>query len=121
MAFITLKRDDGSERTLDIRPDAITAIEQEVDLGNGVVLNSIVHMHGICFQVQEPRAAILAAIAEAEGGADDAPTAVAVEEARDHLAAALGQTVPSDDQIIVGNMRIAHSLLAAALRAWRRP
>lgn len=58
---------------------------------------------------------ILADLVE-DDGVDDA----LLEEARDHLGAALKQALPEDDQVIVGHMREAHALLRAALKA-RRP
>lgn len=39
-----------------------------------------------------------------------------IEEAFGHLAGALMQSIPSDDQIIIGHMREAHDLLQAELR-----
>lgn len=42
-----------------------------------------------------------------------------IEEAFAHLAGALMQAIPSDDQIIIGHMRDAHDLLQAELRERR--
>lgn len=42
-----------------------------------------------------------------------------IEEAFAHLAGALMQTIPSDDQIIIGHMRDAHDLLQVELRERR--
>lgn len=58
-------------------------------------------------------ATMTAAIAAA--GRDDP----LIEDARDHLGAALKQALPSDDQNIIGHMREAHALLRAALKARR--
>lgn len=44
-----------------------------------------------------------------------------IEEAFAHLAGALTQSIPSDDQIIIGHMRDAHDLLRAELRERRTP
>jgi hypothetical protein len=43
-----------------------------------------------------------------------------IEEAFGHLAGALMQAIPSDDQIIIGHMRDAHNLLQAELRDRRK-
>jgi hypothetical protein len=42
-----------------------------------------------------------------------------IEEAFAHLAGALMQAIPKDDQIIIGHMRDAHDLLRAELRERR--
>jgi hypothetical protein len=42
-----------------------------------------------------------------------------IEEAFAHLAGALMQAIPKDDQIIIGHVRDAHDLLRAELRERR--
>lgn len=44
---------------------------------------------------------------------------LALEEAIAHLGAAISQSVPSDDQIIMGHVQTAHSLLTVIARAQR--
>lgn len=43
-----------------------------------------------------------------------------VYEAMSHLGAAIMQSVPEDDQLIMGHVRDAHALLSAAWRAQRK-
>ena len=43
----------------------------------------------------------------------------AIEEALAHLGAALMQTVPSDDQIIMDHVKAAHAILTVIIRAQR--
>ena len=93
-----------------IRAGAIISVDERADGRGGRVQTA-----AGAYDVTETPEQILAAIAETEG----APADGAFEEARDHLGAALKQVVPSDDQIIVGHIRSAHSLLVAALRARR--
>jgi hypothetical protein len=45
-------------------------------------------------------------------------TEIAIDEAIAHLGAALVQTVPSDDQIIIGHVRSAYTALIIARRAY---
>lgn len=129
MPFITLTREDGSKRSLDFRPEAITAVEQEADFGNGIILAATVHMHGICFQVQEPRDQILALIADAESGGAGV-TDEMVDAARDEMAR---QTLLLDDEPLPDDLwadtpyedkfkftTVARMALTAALKA-RRP
>lgn len=112
MPFITLTREDGSKRSLDFRPEAITAVEQEADFGNGIILAATVHMHGICFQVQEPRDQILALIADAESGG----AGVEVTDDMVHEAMAVWDSAKS----FAKARDIMRDALAAALKA-RRP
>lgn len=41
-----------------------------------------------------------------------------IEEAAAHLGAALMQSIPADDQIIMGHVRDAHELLEKAQKTW---
>lgn len=41
-------------------------------------------------------------------------------DARDHLGAALIQSIPSDDQMIIGHVRDAHGILETLLRRMTR-